>query len=304
MGEHFPAGRADHRTGAHPSGRREKGRVQGVLRAGAERLVPIIAAVIGWELVARLIGDTYFPPPSQIAGRLRQLWFSGPPTRAWLTDQAIDNIPPSLARLLGAWLLAAACGVAVGILLGRLRFLADCLEPAIHFARAVPPPAMLPVWLALLNIGSQMQVATIVFGVVWPVLLAAIEGARSVLPEQADTARVFRLTALQRLTGVILPAALPKIFAGLRLSLSLSLILMVVSELMGGATNGIGYTLLLEPQRTYDIPAMWAGIVVLGLLGLALNTALLAVERRVLAPHGRTQRNHRAARRHNRRPPS
>ncbi|MFA1546955.1 ABC transporter permease [Actinomadura chokoriensis] len=276
-------------------------RLSGVLRAGGERSAPIAAAVIGWELVARLIGDIYFPPPSRIVERLRQLWFSGPPGRAWLTDQAIDNIPPSLARLLGAWLLAAVCGVAVGILLGRLRLLADCLEPAVHFARAVPPPAMLPIWLALLHIGSPMQVATIVFGVVWPVLLAAAEGARSVTPEQEAAARVFRLTAYQRLTSVVLPAALPKIFAGLRLSLSLSLILMVVSELMGGATDGIGFTLLLTPQRTYDIPAMWAGIVVVGALGFVLNTALLAVERRVLAPHGLARLENRAARRPDRR---
>jgi ABC-type nitrate/sulfonate/bicarbonate transport system permease component len=258
------------------------------LLAGAARLAPIIAAVACWEAAARLADDPYFPPPAQILTRLRQLWFSGPPGRVWLTQQAIDNVPPSLARLLGAWLLASAAGIAVGVLLGRLRFLADFLEPAIHFARAIPPPAVLPVWLALLHIGSPMQVATIVFGVIWPVLLAAIDGARAVQPVQEDIVRVFGLTGPQRLIYVILPAALPKIFAGLRLSLSLSLILMVVSELMGGATDGIGFTLLLEPQRTYDIPAMWVGIVVLGVLGFTFNAALLAVERRVLARHGGT----------------
>jgi ABC-type nitrate/sulfonate/bicarbonate transport system permease component len=131
-----------------------------------------------------------------------------------------------------------------------------------------------------------MQIATIIFGVIWPVLLAAVDGARSVDALQEDTMRVFGLSAPQRLMLIILPAALPKIFAGLRLSLSLALILMVVSELMGGATNGIGFTLLLQAQRAYDIPAMWGGIVMLGVLGFALNSALLAIEDRVLAPHG------------------
>ncbi|GAA2118050.1 ABC transporter permease [Actinomadura napierensis] len=284
-----PTDPADHLAGDRPSDRgaaRPKRRAR-VLLTGLARTAPIIAVVAGWELAARGADDPYFPPPAQIATRLRQLWFSGPSDRVWLTQQAIENVPPSLARLLGAWLLAAAGGIAAGVLLGRLRLLADLLEPAIHFARAVPPPAVLPVWLALLHIGSPMQVATIVFGVIWPVLLAAIDGARAVQPAQEDIARVFHLSGPQRLIYLILPAALPKIFAGLRLSLSLSLILMVVSELMGGATNGIGFSLLLEPQRTYDIPAMWVGIVVLGVLGFAFNAALLAVERRVLARHGR-----------------
>ncbi|WP_328600968.1 ABC transporter permease [Actinomadura physcomitrii] len=252
--------------------------------------MPIAVAVAAWELAARSAADPYFPPPTRIAAKLRELWFSGPPDRFWLTQQAIDNVPPGLARMLGAWLLAAVGGIAAGLLLGRIRILADALEPAIHFARAVPPPAVLPVWLALLHIGTPMQVATIVFGVIWPVLLAAIDGARAVEPVQEDIARVFRLSGPHRLLYLILPAAAPKIFAGLRLSLSLSLILMVVSETMGGATNGIGFSLLLESQRTYDIPAMWVGIVVLGVLGFTLNTALLAVERRVLARHG-TQRS-------------
>jgi ABC-type nitrate/sulfonate/bicarbonate transport system permease component len=292
MASRGPSDRSGHHEEGTAGGRRADGpkrRVRGPLRAVAVRMSPIVVAVAGWELVARPAADPYFPPPSKIAERLRQLWFSGPADRLWLTQQAIDNVPPSLARLLGAWLLAAVGGVAAGVLLGRVRPLADCLEPAVHFARAIPPPAVLPVWLALLHIGSPMQVATIVFGVIWPVLLAAIDGARSVQPLQEDITRVFRLTAPQRLAFVIVPAALPKIFAGLRLSLSLSLILMVVSELMGGATDGIGFSLLLEPQRTYDIPAMWVGIVVLGLLGLTLNTVLLAVERRVLARYGRTQ---------------
>jgi ABC-type nitrate/sulfonate/bicarbonate transport system permease component len=80
--------------------------------------------------------------------------------------------------------------------------------------------------------------------------------------------------------GVVLPAALPKIFAGLRVSLSLSLVLMVVSELVG-STNGIGYRLMYD-QRQFDLPDMWAGIVLLGVLGYVLNTVLLAVERRAL----------------------
>jgi len=248
----------------------------------------VAVVVAGWELITRAAPSTYFPPPSQIAVRLGELWFTGPPSHAFLTDAALAHIPPSMARLLGAWLLACAIGVGVGLLLGRNAVLAECCEPLIHFFRAIPPTVLLPVWIVLLKIGDQMQVVTIVFGVIWPILINTMDGARSVQPLQEDTVKVFRLSGPQRLWSVILPAALPKIFAGLRLSLSLALILMVISEVMGGSTNGIGFSLLAETQRTYDIPAMWGGIVILGALGFGLNSALLAIERRALAPHGLT----------------
>jgi ABC-type nitrate/sulfonate/bicarbonate transport system permease component len=101
---------------------------------------------------------------------------------------------------------------------------------------------------------------------------------------QIETARAFRLTAGERLGFVILPATLPKMFAGLRLALSLSLILMVFSELQPGAADGIGFQ-LMEATTRFDYETVWAAIVLLGALGYVLNMLLLAVERRVLAWH-------------------
>jgi ABC-type nitrate/sulfonate/bicarbonate transport system permease component len=126
-----------------------------------------------------------------------------------------------------------------------------------------------------------MQVATIVFGALWPVLLNAVDGTRSLDRVQEETVRMLRTPTLHRIAFVVLPAALPKIFAGLRLSLSIAVLLMVVSELVG-ASNGIGYELIFA-QRQFDLPVMWAWIALLGLLGYGLNTLLLVVERRVLS---------------------
>jgi ABC-type nitrate/sulfonate/bicarbonate transport system permease component len=126
-----------------------------------------------------------------------------------------------------------------------------------------------------------MQVASIVFSVLWPVLLNTADGARTVEPLQIETARAFRLTAPERLAFVIVPSTLPKLFAGLRLSLSLSLILMVFSELQPGAADGIGFQ-LQEATTRFDYETVWAAIVLLGTLGYLLNMALLRVERRVL----------------------
>lgn len=107
-----------------------------------------------------------------------------------------------------------------------------------------------------------------------------MEGVRSIDPLYLDTATVYRIPRVRRLTRVILPAAAPKIFAGLRISLSIAVILMVISELIA-ATNGVGFR-ILQAQRQFKMVDLWAGLVVLGAMGAALNAVLALIERRVL----------------------
>ncbi|MCK2215826.1 ABC transporter permease [Actinomadura sp. ATCC 31491] len=253
----------------------------GVRRLAWYWLLPV--AAVAWELATRSAGAAYFPPPSRILSRLREMWFAGPPSRAFLTDEAVADLLPSLARLAAGWAMACAAGVLAGVALGRSRRLSALAEPLLHLGRSVPPSTLLPVFLVLFRIGTPMELAAIVYGVIWPVLINAMDGARHVDARWIETAAVYRLTARQRLTRVILPAAAPKIFAGLRLSVSLALIMMVISELVG-SSEGIGHR-MLEAQSQFDIPAMWAGIVLLGLLGIVLNAAFLGVERLVLSWH-------------------
>lgn len=248
-----------------------------------------VAAIALWEWYTKRKDDMFFPPPSTIVKRMREVWFSGPADHLFLTPEATGNFFPSLGRLITGWLLAALLGIVLGVALGRSRRISDYVDPLLQFGRAIPAPALVPVFIVFFKIGTPMQLATIVFGVVWPVLLNAIDGAREVDPLQVDTTRVFGMTAPLRLRYLILPAAAPKIFAGLRLSLSLSLILMVLSEMVG-STNGIGYRLLIS-QREFDYGQMWAGIVLLGILGYVLNVAFLAVERRALGWHAGARRS-------------
>ncbi|KAA2248867.1 ABC transporter permease [Solihabitans fulvus] len=239
------------------------------------------ALVAAWEVAARLADNPFFPPPSEIAGTASGLWLSGPVDRLFLSDAVFSDVLPSVGRLLLGWGLAAVLGVALGVAIGRSPVARHYLGPLLTFARAVPPPALVPVFLVLFRVGTPMQLATITLGVLWPILLNSADGARSIDATKTDTAVVFRIPRAQWILGVVLPGALPKIFAGLRVSLSLSLVLMVVSELVG-STNGIGFKLLVA-QREFDFPQLWAGIALLGVLGYLLNTALLTVERRMLA---------------------
>lgn len=249
------------------------------------RLLVLAAAVAGWQLGAKSAASPFFPPPSTIVPGMYHRWFSGPASHLWLTSDATANLLPSLGRMLGGWAVAAAAGVALGVAIGRLPLLADLAEPLVHFGRAVPPPALVPVFLFVFKIGTPMEVSAIIFGVIWPVLINSIDGARHVHPVHIETARAFRVSPVQRLLRIILPGAAPKIFAGLRLSLALALVMMVISE-FAGSTNGIGNE-MLSAQSTFDIQLMWSVILLLGLLGIVLNVAFALVEHRVLAwqPH-------------------
>jgi ABC-type nitrate/sulfonate/bicarbonate transport system permease component len=257
------------------------------LRGFLLRWAVFAAAVAAWQLVTAVAvpedEKVFFPPPSVIARRMYELWLSGPADHAFLTPAVAADIVPSVERLLAGWLLAAVLGVGLGLLLGRLPDALDYVDPLIQFFRAIPPPALIPVFIVLFKLGPAMRLAVIVTGVVWPILLNSIDGARTVEPLRLEVARVFALTRWQRFRGIILPAASPKIFAGLRVSLSMSIILMVISEMVGG-TDGLGYR-LFTTKDAFQLPDMWSVIVLLGLLGYTFNALLLGLQRHVLAWH-------------------
>lgn len=259
------------------------------VRGLLERWGVFAVCVAGWQLGTMAAGSDWFPTPGTIAGKMYDLWFSGPVSRAFLTDGAVDNIGPSLLRLTAGLVTGCLLGIVLGIAVGRSRWAYEVLDPVLQFFRAIPPPTLVPVFIVLLSLGWTMQVTSIVFSVLWPVLLNTADGTRTVDALHIETARVFRLTAAERLGLIIVPSALPKIFAGLRLSLSLALILMVFSELQPGASDGIGFQ-MQDATTQFDYETVWAGIVLLGILGYVLNMALLAMERRVLSWHRSARR--------------
>ncbi len=251
-----------------------------------QRWIVLLVLVGVWELAARRAGSIWFPPPTKIIDQGIELWFSGPDTAAAWTD----DILPSLARTLGGWLISVAIGIIVGTALGRSRHGMEYVGPLFAFMRAIPPVMLVPVFIVLFGLYTEMKLAVIVFGTVWPILLNTVDGVRTVDSVQTDTARSFRTPRHRWIGSVVLPAALPKIFAGLRVSMSIAVLLMVVSELVG-KTSGIGNK-LVSAQRQFDFTIMWAWIVLLGILGYGLNALLLVAERHMLRwqPSRHTQR--------------
>ncbi|HEY4441210.1 MAG TPA: ABC transporter permease [Candidatus Elarobacter sp.] len=236
--------------------------------------VTVVVLLAVWEISARLMHSVYFPPASTVAVTFAHEWFS-----PLFAEQAV----PSLFRMFAGYLIAAVLGIAIGVLIGAYRPLFRTLDPLLQFVRAIPPTAIIPVGILLVGIGDAMKVFVIAFGAFWPILINAADGARGVPRERLDTARIFGIGRPATLVTVIFPSALPGIFAGLRIGLSLAFIMIVVSEMIG-STNGLGYY-ILQAQRTFAIPEMYGGIVLLAILGFALNAGFVLVERRVLAWH-------------------
>ncbi|MCC4909419.1 ABC transporter permease [Microbacterium sp. cx-59] len=232
--------------------------------------LPIVLLVI-WGIWGTVSPAKFFPGPLTILDAFIQTWI-GP---AFLAD-----VIPSLARLALAIVLAVAIGVAAGTVIGLTRWLRELLEPLLEFFRAIPPPVLIPVFVALLGVTDNMKIVVIVFGSLWPVLLNTVEGVRGTDAVMTETARSFALTRSQRLFGLVLPAASPRIMAGVRQTLSVALIMMVISE-MFYSSSGLGFRIAYF-QRNYLIAEMWSGIVLLGLVGILLAVIFTLVERRVL----------------------
>jgi ABC-type nitrate/sulfonate/bicarbonate transport system permease component len=246
-----------------------------VKRLGAvlEVLVPL--ALLGLWAIWSANSDTfYYPPLTDIVATFND---------TWVFERVGSDVIPSLARLGAGYAIAVVVAIAVGIPLGLSPTARRAASPIVEFLRAIPPPALLPLAIVVIGVGNAMKIAIIAFVCLWPVLLNTIDGIRGIDPTLNDTTRSYGIRGIDRLRLVVLPAAAPQIFAGMRTSLSLAVILMVISEMVA-STNGIGF-FVLQSQRTFAIPEMWSGILLLGILGYVLNLIFTVVERRVLAWH-------------------
>jgi ABC-type nitrate/sulfonate/bicarbonate transport system permease component len=238
-----------------------------------EITVPLLLLLL-WGLLSANSDTYYFPPLTDILQTFMD---------TWVFERVGSDVVPSLTRLALGYGIACVVAVAAGLALGLSRPLRRATDPIVQFLRAIPPPALLPFGILVLGVGNAMKIFIIAFVCLWPVLLNTIDGVAGVDPTLRETARVYDIGPIDRVLRVTLPAAAPQIFAGMRTALSLALILMVISEMVA-STNGIGY-FVLQAQRSFAIPEMWSGILLLGILGYVLNALFLLVERRVLRWH-------------------
>ncbi|MBI4589161.1 MAG: ABC transporter permease [Candidatus Rokubacteria bacterium] len=229
-----------------------------------------------WEVAGRhgWVHKLFFPPASRILASFVQIVFSG---------EVLGHVGASLWRAGFGYLLAALLAITLGVLMGYWRAVYEAFEVVVELLRAVPPPAVIPVAIVFLGVGDQMKIFIILFSCAFPILVNTMDGVRGVDPVLIRTARTFGLGQGPLIWKVVLPAASPLIMTGLRIALAIALILVVISEMVG-ATSGIGY-FILDAQRSFRIPQMYAGMLVLALLGYGLNRCFLLADARLMAWH-------------------
>lgn len=244
--------------------------------------VLFIAALVAlWELSATLewISPMSWPRMSSVVVTLWELILSG---------ELLKELVASLWRMFVGYFIGVGLGVLVGLLMGSFRVIYNLLEPITEILRPIPSPAYVPIAILFLGIDDEMKVFMIAFSTFFPVLLNTYSGVRSVDPVQLQTASTFGVKGGKLLWQIVLPSAAPYIFTGMRVSLAVALIVMVISEMVA-ASNGVGY-FVLAAQRGFKVKEMFAGVVTLAVIGYVLNRVFVAIENKVLAwHHGSTQ---------------
>lgn len=230
------------------------------------------AILVGFWYFATLGAKNFFAPtPGLLAQTFVSVWFS---------ERFLSDVLPSLGRLAIGVVSASVIGIVAGLLIGSIKWLRSMTEPVLEFFRAIPPPVLVPILMLVIGVSDLMKVAVIISACVWPVLLNTVEGVRAVDGVLSESARTYGLSGAARVRYLVLPSAGPQIMTGIRQSLSIGLILMVISE-MFASSSGLGFT-IVQFQRSFAIPEMWSGIVVLGLIGVIMSFIFQWTERRVL----------------------
>jgi sulfonate transport system permease protein len=240
------------------------------LLIGAEVGLPVIL-IAAWWFASAGSTNIFFPPLQTILARLWQLT---------QTSEFLIDIGSSLGNLVASFVIACLLGVLLGLALGTSRFLSWLLEPVIHFFRAIPPVALVPIFVSLLGFENETRILSITVAALFPVLISTIDGVRANDETLDMVSRVYRLTWSERLFQVVLPAAAPRILSGMQVSLIAAFVVMIASEMLGSST-GLGAKTLLA-QQTFAIADMWAGILLLGIFGYLATFLFELFRRRVL----------------------
>lgn len=226
-----------------------------------------------WEVAPRLglVNAMFIPPFSTVVLRAIQMFAS---------MEMIYHLVASLGRALLGFALSLLVGFPLGILLGINKKVRTYIDPLLTVLGQTSPLALFPMFIILFGIGETSKVGIIFWGGVWPILLNTISGVAHVDGSLIKAARTMGASKLTVLTKVIIPAAMPEVFPGIRISASNSILMLVAAEMLG-AKNGLGY-LIFHAKQSFDMPEMYAAIIVIAITGVVFSRLLSWWDRRVL----------------------
>ena len=234
----------------------------------------LLAALAAWQWAAdaKLVNPLWFPGPLRAIAVLA----------GWIESSALwSPLGKTVWRVFAGWGAATVVGVVLGAAIASSVVARNLFEPSAEFLRPLPASAVLPPAILVLGLSDAMIVFVVAFGSIWPILLGAIHGFKSIDPRLMEVAAMLRLSTLQRIVKLQLPHALPDIFAGMRVSIAIALIITVASEMLS-SQPGIGNLMLLA-ARAFRSAEIFAGILVLGVIGFLINFTMQRIEERLLA---------------------
>ncbi|MEH3109149.1 MAG: ABC transporter permease [Agrobacterium cavarae] len=191
----------------------------------------------------------------------------------------IDDIAISLQRSGIAFAAAVAIGIPLGLFMGQVAAVERALDPLLQFFRQTSALALYPVFILMLGLGEASKVFVIFWATLFPILLSTIGGVKEVDRKLIEMARTYGAGPIAIFRRVVLPASVPAIFVGLRLSATTALLLLIAAEMIG-ANKGVGFQ-VMNAQYNFQIPLMYASILLLALLGLAANAGLVLLQRKL-----------------------
>jgi ABC-type nitrate/sulfonate/bicarbonate transport system permease component len=236
-------------------------------------IVSFVAILALWEAVSDFgwVNRVLLPPPSAILPVLGDILTSG--TFAVPLGQ-------TLLLLFAGYTIACVLGIALGLAMGWNKRIYNLFEPLVELVRPIPKPALVPPLFLFLGLGATMKIGVVAMVALFPVLISTIQGVRGVDPVALDTARTFGCRPVRAIFKIVLPSSLPAILTGMRVSLGLGLVLVVLAEMLAGQ-GGLGF-LILDMQRSFEVREMYAWIIILAAIGLGLNALFEFVEARAV----------------------
>lgn len=235
-----------------------------------QKLLAIIVFLLIWEIAPRigLADPAFIPPPSVVFSALGELISSG---------VLLKHTTISLQRAFTGFAIATVLAIPLGFLVGWYKTFERYIDPLMQTIRQVPLLALFPVFILIFGIGEVSKIAMIVKASFWIIFMNTVSGVTYVDPVIVKSARAMGVSNINMFRKVVLPAAVPSIFTGLRFAGTISLMVLVAAEMIG-ANAGLGF-LVLNSEVKFAIPDMYAAIVALTILGVIVNYVLVFIER-------------------------
>ncbi|AEF83647.1 taurine transport system permease protein TauC [Treponema primitia ZAS-2] len=234
-----------------------------------KRILLLSLLISAWEIAPRKdwVDHTFLPPLSLILAEFKKMIMSGALWR---------HVSISLFRSIAGFSIAIGIGIPLGLVIGWYKTMSDLLTLPIEVFRNTSALAMLPVFMLFMGIGEASKFTIVAFACLWPIILNTISGIKNVDPLLIMLARSMGLTNAVMFRKIIIPAAIPSIFTGLRIS-SAAAVLVIIAAEMVGAKSGLGY-LITNAQYSFMIPRMYVGILTTMILGVSINYLILGIE--------------------------